>query len=72
MTNLEMVLNMLAETATTEISKKDEPETFWENRKVARRGGGVAKVARVKIEEETGKKVIGKFKHKGELSLKRG
>jgi len=32
----------------------------------------VAKVARVKIEEETGKKVIGKFKHKGELSLKRG
>ena len=58
MTNLEMVLNMLAETSTTEISKTKKPNTFVENREVARRGGGVAKVAREKIESETGKKVI--------------
>ncbi len=58
MTNLELVLNMLAEVSTTEISQKEEPDTFDKNRKVARRGGGVARVARKKIERETGKKVI--------------
>ncbi|MDO8460835.1 MAG: hypothetical protein Q7S38_00155, partial [bacterium] len=58
MTNLELVLNMLAEVSTTEISQKEEPNTFEKNRKVARRGGGVARVARKKIETETGKKVI--------------
>jgi nitrite reductase/ring-hydroxylating ferredoxin subunit len=60
MTNLELVLNMLAETSTTEISKTREPKTFMENRETARRGGGVAKAAREKIESETGKKVISK------------
>jgi len=58
MTNLELVLNMLAEVSTTEISQKEEPNTFDKNRKVARRGGGVARVARRKIEVETGKKVV--------------
>jgi len=58
MTNLELVLNMLAETSTTEISKAREPKTFIENRETAKRGGGVAKAAREKIESETGKKVI--------------
>ena len=58
MTNLELVLNMLAEVSTTEISQKEKPDTFDKNRKVARRGGGVARVARKKIEAETGKKVI--------------
>lgn len=58
MTNLELVLNMLAEVSTTEISQKEEPGTFEKNRNVARRGGGVARVARRKIEIETGKKVI--------------
>jgi len=58
MTNLELVLNMLAEVSTTEISQKEEPDTFDKNRNVARRGGGVARVARKKIETETGKKVI--------------
>jgi hypothetical protein len=58
MTNLELVLNMLAEVSTTEISQKEKPNTFDKNRKVARRGGGVARVARKKIETETGKKVI--------------
>ena len=58
MTNLELVLNMLAEVSTTEISQKEEPNTFDKNRKVARRGGGVARVARRKIETETGKRVV--------------
>ena len=60
MTNLELVLNMLAETSTTEISKTDKPDTFTKNRHVARRGGGVALVAKNQIEKETGKKVISK------------
>ena len=55
---MELVLNMLAETATTEISKKREPKTFPENRQVAREGGGVAGHARKEIESKTGKKVI--------------
>jgi len=46
MTNLELVLNMLAEASTTEISKKEKPDTFPKNRTVARKGGGVARVAR--------------------------
>jgi hypothetical protein len=58
MTNLELVLNMLAEAATTEISKKDEPKDFDENKKVAREGGSIAGNARKNIEEKIGKKVI--------------
>jgi len=58
MTNLELVLNMLAETSTTEISKTKKPETFNENRKVAREGGGIAGNARKQIEQKTGKSVI--------------
>src|SRR3990167_3728444 len=63
MTNLELVLNMLAEVSTTEISHKEEPDTFDKNRNVARRGGGVARAARRKIESETGKKVISRSKY---------
>ncbi|MFZ2202358.1 MAG: BRO family protein [Microgenomates group bacterium] len=58
MTNLELVLNMLGEVSTTEISKKEKPQTFEHNRRVARKGGGVAGVARKKLEAETGKKVV--------------
>ena len=58
MSNLELVLNMLAETATTEISQKKQPKTFPENRKVAREGGTVAGNARKEIESKTGRKVI--------------
>ncbi|MBU1130988.1 hypothetical protein KJ840_02545 [Patescibacteria group bacterium] len=58
MTNLELVLNMLAETATTEISQKREPKNFPENRQVAREGGTVAGHARKEIESKTGKKAI--------------
>jgi len=58
MTNLELVLNMLAETATTEISQTRLPENFTENKKVAHIGGSVAGNARKNIENETGKSVI--------------
>ena len=58
MTNLELVLNMLAEASTTEISQVKEPKTFPENRKVARQGGSVAGKTRKDIERHTGKKVI--------------
>lgn len=60
MTNLELVLNMLAEASTTEISEVKKPETFHENRKVAREGGKVAGKARKEIEARTGRKVISK------------
>jgi len=58
MTNLELVLNMLAETATTEISEKREPKNLDENKFVAREGGSVAGNARKDIEAKTGKRVI--------------
>ena len=58
MTNLEIVLNMLAETSTTEISKVRKPKNFNQNKKVAKEGGSVAGNARVDIESRTGRKVI--------------
>ncbi|HOQ81050.1 MAG TPA: hypothetical protein PLH63_08280, partial [Candidatus Cloacimonadota bacterium] len=60
MTTLELVLNMLAEATTTEISKTAEPETFEENKRVAKRGGQIAGNARKEIEKDTGKSVISK------------
>jgi len=64
MSNLELVLNMLAEASTTEISKKIEPKTFNENKVVARKGGNVAKAARLQLEKTTGKKVVTKLNAK--------
>jgi len=61
MTNLELVLNMLAEASTTEISKEQEPETFKQNKVVAKKGGEVAKVARKQLEKNTGKNVVTKL-----------
>lgn len=58
MTNLELVLNMLAEASTTEISKDKKPKTFIENKNVALKGGNVAKAARLKLETTIGKKVV--------------
>ena len=58
MSNMELVLNMLAEVSTTEISKQRTPKTMDENKSVAKQGGSVAKVARKQIELETGKSVI--------------
>jgi hypothetical protein len=64
MTNLELVLNMLAEASTTEISKEKNPQTLVENAKVAEQGGSVAAAARQKLELESGKKVISKLNAK--------
>lgn len=58
MTTTELVLNMLAETSTADISKEEKPTTFSENRDVAKRGGNVAGIARKALEQETGKPVI--------------
>jgi len=58
MTNLELVLNMLAEASTTEISKKQKPDGFHENVEVAKKGGFAAKQARVEIEKQTGESIV--------------
>jgi hypothetical protein len=58
MSNLELVLNMLAEATTTEISKEKKPNTFFENKKIAKQGGTIAGNTRKEIEEKTGKKVV--------------
>lgn len=58
MTNKELVLNMLAELSTKEISETTNPETFPEHEDVARRGSNIAKEARMKLEAETGKNVV--------------
>ena len=64
MTNLELVLNMLAEASTTEISKTKKPKNLVENTKVARQGGSVAAAARQKLEMQSGKKVVSKLNAK--------
>jgi hypothetical protein len=58
MTNLELVLNMLAEATTTEISKEKKPKTFNDNKRIARQGGTIAGNTRREIEEKTGKRVV--------------
>ena len=58
MSDLELVLTMLAESSTTDIAKAEQPQGFDENQKVARRGGNVAGVARKALEAETGKPVV--------------
>jgi hypothetical protein len=58
MTNTELILNMLAEASTKDISQAVSPKNFSENKKVAKQGGNVAKVARRELEAKTGKKVV--------------
>ena len=58
MSTTEIILNMLAETATKDISARTKPETFMESRKVAKRGGSIAGNARRELEEELGESVI--------------
>ncbi len=58
MTNLELVLNMLAEASTTEISKKQKPKWLDKNKKVAKNGGNVAKQARKTLEKQTWESII--------------
>ncbi len=58
MTNIELVLNMLAEVTTTGLSKNENPKTFNESKQIARRGGTIAKNARKEYEEQLGKSII--------------
>jgi hypothetical protein len=58
MTNTELILNMLAEASTKDISQAVNPETFEQSKKVAHQGGNVAKVALKELEAKTGKKVV--------------
>jgi prophage antirepressor-like protein len=69
MTNKELVINMLAELSTKEISEVSNPETFPEHEDVARRGSNIAKEARLKLEAETGKKVVSPLNAKSILSI---
>ena len=58
MSDLELVLNMLAEASTTSISRTEQPEGLEENKRVARRGGRIAGNARRELEQETGRPVV--------------
>jgi len=58
MSNLELVLSMLAEASTTEISKKQQPKTLKDNKKVAQKWGNVAKQARKALEQQTGESIV--------------
>ena len=58
MTNTELILNMLAESATTDLSKEQKPETFEENVNVAHKGGKVARSARKELEKQLGHSVV--------------
>jgi hypothetical protein len=70
MTNTELILNMLAEASTKDISAATNPKDFEESKKVAKQGGNVAKVARKELEARTGKKVITSLNAKKVLQLK--
>ncbi|MDY7396367.1 hypothetical protein UMM65_14040 [Aureibaculum sp. 2210JD6-5] len=71
MRNLELVLNMLAEATTTEISKEKKPKTFSQNKKIAKQGVTIAGNTRKEIEEKTGKKVVNKLSAKNYLQEKK-
>ena len=58
MTNLELVLNMLAEATTSEISKQRKPKGFEQSRVIAKQGGTIAGNTRKEIEEKTGSKIV--------------
>jgi len=71
MTNTELILNMLAEASTKDISLAVEPENFEESKNVARQGGNVAKVARKELESKTGKKVVSPLNVKKVLEIEK-
>ena len=70
MTNTELILNMLAEASTKDISQAVSPETFEENVTVAKQGGNVARVAREELEARTGRKVVSPLNAKQSLKDK--
>ena len=70
MTNTELILNMLAEASTKDISQALNPETFEQSKKIAAQGGNVAKVAIQELEAQTGKKVVTSLNAKSSLESK--
>ncbi len=72
MTNKELVLNMLAELSTKEISEVTDPDTFHQHKQVARQGGEVARNARLELEAKTGKKVVSPLNAKDGTLLEGG
>ena len=72
MTNKELVLNMLAELSTKEISEVTDPDTFQQHKQVARQGGEVARNARLELEAKTGKKVVSPLNAKDRILLEGG
>jgi hypothetical protein len=72
MTNTELILNMLAEASTKDISAATNPKDFEESKKVAKQGGNVAKVARKELEAKTGKTVVTSLNAKTALQLNEG
>jgi hypothetical protein len=70
MTNTELILNMLAEASTKDISQAVNPETFEDSKKVAKQGGNVARVALKELEARTGKKVVSALNAKAVLPTK--
>lgn len=70
MTNTELILSMLAEASTKDISQAVNPESFEESQRVAQQGGNVAKVARQELEAQTGKKVVSELNAKTALEQK--
>jgi hypothetical protein len=72
MTNKELVLNMLAELSTKEISEVTDPDTFHQHKQVARQGGEVARNARLELEAKTGKKVVSPINAKDGILLEGG
>jgi len=71
-TNTELILNMLAEASTKDISAAVNPKDFDASKKVAKQGGNVAKVAMKELEAKTGKKVVTSLNAKTVLQLKEG
>ncbi len=69
MTNLEMAFNILAEASTTELSKQRDPQGMEEQKKVAKEGGSVAKVARKQLETQLGRSIISPTKAKDYLKI---
>ncbi len=71
MTNTELILNMLAEASTKDISAAVEPKDFEESKNVAQQGGNVARVALKELESKTGKKVVSTSNAKGVLDIEK-
>jgi hypothetical protein len=69
MTDLELIFTMLGERVTTEISQKEKPDTFIENKQVAKRGGSIAGNARIETEKELGESIISKQNYLNNKSI---